>query len=485
MVNTNAKHQKAMLLLGVSSLILWGVLTFEGLSSAVAIWWGNEIFNHCFLILPVCIYLINTKRTQLSQTPFKPTLFPLPLIAVLAFCYIVGVVGKINLVQHLATFTLLPLIVWSLIGHQAARVIWFPLVFVIFSVPVGEQLIPSLQSITADGAAALLEFSGIPLFRNGLYLEIPSGRFVVAEACSGVSFFIASIVIGLMYTYLFIEGRKRQALFILIAFVLPVLANIVRVYGIISIAHYSNMQYAVGADHLIYGWVFFSFVIVCLFIIGEKIRDKQLSPDRETPLVAPPCEYRPGPVVLLLCILVGANLWQVSISLGSTKPLDSGLPALAKPLSNQCSAGLTWQPPANNATEFSVVDVPWQDKCAVRLYRAWFNEVDESELVSAQNRLYHPTDWTLLDERTETIQLAGSVVKLTVLQITNSAGDTIYLTRWYRIGNNTFVSAFKAKLYQLQLALVGESPAGEWVVLAWHDDVPLREVLDSYSLLAE
>ena len=263
------------------------------------------------------------------------------------------------------------------------------------------------------------------------------------------------------------------------------LANIVRVYGIISIAHYSNMQYAVGADHLIYGWVFFSFVIVCLFIIGEKIRDKQLSPDRETPLVAPPCEYRPGPVVLLLCILVGANLWQVSISLGSTKPLDSGLPALAKPLSNQCSAGLTWQPPANNATEFSVVDVPWQDKCAVRLYRAWFNEVGDSELVSAQNRLYHPTDWTLLDERTETIQLAGSVVKLTVLQITNSAGDTIYLTRWYRIGNNTFVSAFKAKLYQLQLALVGESPAGQWLVLAWHDDVPLREVLDSYSLLAE
>lgn len=109
----------------------------------------------------------------------------------------------------------------------------------------------------------------------------------------------------------------------------------------------------------------------------------------------------------------------------------------------------------------------------------------DSELVSAQNRLYHPTDWTLLDERTETIQVAATAVKLTVLQITNSTGDTIFITRWYRVGNNTFVSALNAKLYQLKLALVGESPAGQWVVLAWHDDVPLREVLDSYSLLAE
>ena len=252
--------------------ILWGIFCWQGLVTVVDIWWGNEIFNHGFFIVPGAFYLIYLQRKRLLATPIKPSLLSLVFVIPSLFLYVIGIAGDIRLFMHLATFTLLPSLIWMLLGTQATRVILFPLCFMLFSVPVGEQLIPYLQEIAADGSVALLKLTGIPLYRSGLYIEIPQGRFLVAEACSGVSFFIASFVIGSLYAYLNLQSIKRRAAFVLISLIFPILANIVRVYGIILIAYWTDMEYAAGADHLIYGWFFFAFVIVCLLGIGELMR---------------------------------------------------------------------------------------------------------------------------------------------------------------------------------------------------------------------
>ena len=90
----------------------------------------------------------------------------------------------------------------------------------------------------------------------------------MAEACSGVSFFIASFVIGSLYAYLNLVSAKRRLAFVAISLIFPILANIVRVYGIILIAYWTDMEHAAGADHLIYGWFFFArvryFLYLCL-----------------------------------------------------------------------------------------------------------------------------------------------------------------------------------------------------------------------------
>ena len=174
--------------------ILWGIFCWQGLVTVVDIWWGNEIFNHGFFIVPGAFYLIYLQRKRLLATPIKPSLLSLVFVIPSLLLYVIGIAGDIRLFMHLATFTLLPSLIWMLLGTQATRVILFPLCFMLFSVPVGEQLIPYLQEIAADGSVALLKLTGIPLYRSGLYIEIPQGRFLVAEACSGVSFFIASFV---------------------------------------------------------------------------------------------------------------------------------------------------------------------------------------------------------------------------------------------------------------------------------------------------
>ena len=89
-------------------IVLWIIFTFKGLSTAVDIWWNNEIFNHGFLIIPVSFYLIWVNRADLRNLIITPSLFPAVVILGLIFLYIVGLAGDIRLFLHVATFAMLP-----------------------------------------------------------------------------------------------------------------------------------------------------------------------------------------------------------------------------------------------------------------------------------------------------------------------------------------------------------------------------------------
>ena len=65
-----------------------------------------------------------------------------------------------------------------------------------FAVPVGEFLLPVFMEWTADFTVLALRLSGIPVYREGLQFVIPSGNWSVVEACSGIRYLIASLMVG-------------------------------------------------------------------------------------------------------------------------------------------------------------------------------------------------------------------------------------------------------------------------------------------------
>ena len=382
-------------------LCLWVLFCWQGLRTVVEIWYGNEIFNHGFFIVPGALYLIYLKRHELLAQPIYTT--PLAFIVIIPaiLLYVVGVAGDIQLFMHTATFTLLPALIWLMIGTKAAKTILFPLVFMLFSIPVGEQLIPYLQEIAADGSVALLQLTGVPLYRSGLYIEIPQGRFLVAEACSGVSFFIASFVIGSLYAYLNLASAKRRATFVAISLIFPVLANIVRVYGIILIAYWTDMEHAAGADHLIYGWFFFAFVIVCLLGIGELMRtpltDNKASSTRadvaqtEGRKLAKPVLCQPVLIGVLSSLILGL-LWLSAITRTSTAlPAEQTIPLNA--LNDEACGMASWSPKIHQPDSQTHIYL-LNANCTVQVHTAWFSETD-NELVSDLHRIFDPEQYSL------------------------------------------------------------------------------------------
>jgi exosortase len=146
------------------------------------------------------------------------------------------------------------------------------LLYLLFLVPFGAFVTPQLQHFTASFIVGGLRVLGVPYDADAFSITIPEGTFYVAEACAGLRFLIASIAFGVLYAVTMFRSPGRRAAFIAVSCVVPVVANGVRGLGIVLLGHALGSAEAGAADHLIYGWIFFSIVIVLLALAGLPFR---------------------------------------------------------------------------------------------------------------------------------------------------------------------------------------------------------------------
>lgn len=456
-------QNKVFYFFGIFALTLWSVIFYQGYTTAVNVWIVSEIFNHCLFVLPFSLFLIYRKKTQLNIADVKPSFLPLIPLACTIFVQLFAAVGDIKILMHIATFTSLPLLIWLAVGNKIAQTLAFPLFFMIFCIPIGDQLIPHLQELTTDIAVPLLELTNVPIYRNGLYLDIPEGRFLVAEACSGISFLISSVVFGFGYAYLSFASNKKRALFVAVSILVPIIANAIRVYGIILTGHLSDMKYAVGADHLIYGGVFYTFVLFLLIVIGERYRDKSPSKITETSdnrASSKLSSYRSLPVISFIVLALIHQAWLLNITRANEVTFSIPENIKAEPLPYITYQDRFWQPQMQGADKeaYSRIELP-HSLPTVEAYIAYYDGTGD-ELISSSHRLFSDKYWSLLGN--ENVQLNNSV-KLT--EIASQASERRYLLHWYEIGGKHFNSANKAKLYQAYLMLLGKNAGGVKVIL--------------------
>jgi exosortase/archaeosortase family protein len=136
-------------------------------------------------------------------------------------------------------------------------------------------MIEPLQWLTAQYTTELVRLSGVPVHLDGWFMTIPGGTFHVAEACAGVRYLLACLAFGLLVCDLFFRRAWKVVAYVALTFAVPVVANVLRAYGIVMLAHLSDFEIAVGVDHLIYGYVFLSLVTVILIGIALAMRDPE------------------------------------------------------------------------------------------------------------------------------------------------------------------------------------------------------------------
>jgi exosortase A len=450
----NASSSRPFFVCLVLLLSTWVAVFFQGLITAIDIWLISDIFNHCLFVIPGSIFLIYLKRRELSLQYFKPNYFVLILCLGSLFLYAIGLAGDLQLFIHVSTFTFLPLSIWAFIGNQLALKILFPLIFILFCIPVGEELIPALQEVTADLSMVMLDWSGIPVYRNGLYIEIPQGQFLVAEACSGISFFIASLVIGSLYTYLNISSIKRRIIFMLISIALPIIANGIRVSGIILTGHLTDMKHAVGADHLIYGWVFFSIVMVCLLGIGEMVREKHpqvqsLQPELASERWITDKSFYPS-LICIIVLMVAYSAWfrLINTQLNQSSATTHSTLSVTE-RAEQANYSSNWKPEfIEPAQEFHYSRIMLNTP--IDVYVAWY-PLGHGELITTGNRLYTEKSWTL--ESNSNLQLESDQ-NIRISAIVNHSNKRL-LSSWYLIDGKMFTNNKIAKLYETYQILMG------------------------------
>jgi exosortase A len=241
-------------------------------AEAVRVWLGSTAYNHCFLVLPVALYLAWDRRQVMATVSPRPA----PWIALaalpVALCWLLAERAGIWEARQLLAMSLLQILFLAVLGPRGWRALSAPLLYLFFLVPAGGFLIPALQSFTVHFMKAGLNVLGIPNYVSGTVIEIPEGTFRVAQACAGLRFLIASVAFGALYGCLMYTSVVRRLLFMGLSLVVPVIANGFRALGLVVLAHLLDSAAAVETDHILYGWLFFSIVTFALILIGLPFR---------------------------------------------------------------------------------------------------------------------------------------------------------------------------------------------------------------------
>jgi exosortase A len=254
----------------------FGFLFHTEIAMALHVWANSDAYNHCFLVLPVAAYLAWDRRKGIMRCPPQPA----PWIAVLALPAAAAwfAADRLGIMEgrQLTAMALFQVMVASLIGLRSWRALSAPLLYLFFLVPFGEFLVPPLQTLVVHFTTAGLNLLGIPVFTNGVVIQIPEGSFLVHQACSGLRFLIASAAFGVLYACIMYTSSLRRLAFSFLAVAVAIVANCFRVLGTILIAHFFGDVQAVEADHVIWGWGFYVIVGTVLIVGGFAFRqDRQ------------------------------------------------------------------------------------------------------------------------------------------------------------------------------------------------------------------
>ena len=466
----------AMLALGAALLAL-AVLYFPTFASIMRIWNTSDTFAHGYIILPISVWLIWRRRAQLAALPPRPLWPTLALLLVAGFGWLLASLGGVQVVMQYAVVMMIPLIVLLIGGPRLTWAMAFPLAFLLLAVPFGEVFIDPLIAFTADFTVRALQITGIPVLRNGTRFEIPSGSWSVVEACSGVRYLISSVTLGCLYAYLTFRSHARQALFVLLSIVVPIIANGLRAYMIVMIGHLSGMTLAVGFDHIIYGWVFFGLVMFLMFWIGSywredddlgapavKTFDGSAAGQRAQAAQVPRAPgLWPASIAAIVCIGVWPLYSQVIDRLQGTVPA----PQLA-PITSTWQPGTPFTPWKPFFAEASATRLDFFQQGAERVglsllyYR---NQHAGTALITSTNRLVSSNDALhTIGESSRNETVAGRALALKEAIIDGPQGS-IMVWHWYWIDGRFTASDYVGKLLQAKGKLLLQGDDGASVML--------------------
>ena len=426
------------------------------------VWDHDGTYQYAFLIPPLSLWTAFNLRHEVRTNPPAPSVWGLLVVTGLVFVWCAGHLLDINLLQHFALVALFPALVLACWGWRALRVLAFPLGYlVVFAVPWGDGLVGPLQDITAHFAVHALELTGTPVLLDGRQITTPSAVWMVADACSGVKFFIACTALGCLYAYLMYLRWWKRVVFVALAAVVPIIANGLRVYFTILIGDTWGLKYATGMDHMIFGWQFFGLVLVLLLLTGWFFRDQLVLSEHLPASVNMPASARMLVWPAALALLIVAPI--VAVGLSSPAPAEEmhvTAPAVAGWSGPQAVAD-GWRPTFTGAA--GQVKAAYRADAGgqvVELFHAVYTGKPRRghTLITFENQLYDSTQAHILSSASRQFRLAdGQSLTAGELRLSEAAGSRL-VWYWYCVDHRCTRSPVLTKLLQASDVLRGHMP---------------------------
>lgn len=464
----------------LSSMMVLAVLLYR--ETAIAIWglWtadNNPTYSHGPLLLLVSLYILYQEwRKREGEVYLEVSYAALVCLVGSALLWFVAGLGSVQIVQMLAFVAILCFILMSFLGFRQAKPYLFPVLLIIGALPFWGFLVKYLQTISAVSAGWITTATIKPSIREGMFIHIPAGTFEVAEGCSGIAYFIVSVILAALFIYSNHIALRKAPYFIVAAMAVAIIANIIRVYIIVLSGQLTDMQsYFVQKEHFSLGWVIFAIGIsIALWQAGRFLPAEQINSAHEKPqdsvknspsLVQQPVQWL-SIAFIILALAIGplfAEVYRNDLSPKYTFTIH--LPEVVGN-SNKVPYTDTYHPiiqAGDVSQEASYVNL--SDDSKIYFYMNYFYKQSQGyEAVSDNNRLADGGNWRRLSNHVIKPHINGyKDVRETRLRARN--GEERIVWHWYETNDVRTSRHWLAKLQNI-VGIIKGNPSIRMMMIA-------------------
>jgi exosortase len=257
-------------------VVLLSVLYGPFVKGCVSAWRSEgSYYSHGFLIPLISLGLLWLRRRRLAAVAPRPSNWAFGFAAASIGFHLFANYVYMQTGVGLAVVLMLIAIVLQLWGWEMVRVTLFPVLFLLFAVPMSpiftEPISVPMRLISTRLAAGLLGAVGVPARASGMFIQFPHFTLVVPNACSGMQSLVSLCAALAAFVYI-VEGPGWKKA-ILLACIPPfvILGNGVRLAltGLTALA--TTERAASGTVHELTGLIVFAVACLGLLVTAKAI----------------------------------------------------------------------------------------------------------------------------------------------------------------------------------------------------------------------
>ena len=280
----------------VTSLVV--ILFWHVLVHLVLKWRSSEDWSHGFIIPLFSLYYLYIRRDMmpigLSDHSLIARLAGAALLTLACLLYLQATVARMDYPKNVALVMCVMGIFLMTCGWPIARWGWFAVAFLMFAMPLPqnlyEQMTNPLQQLAAHVSSAVLNLvPDLSAEAAGTIVEgTYKGAFFslnVEQACSGMRLLMTMTALGVAMTFVNERPLWQRLVMILICVPIAVFCNIIRVTTTGFFVVFGRQDLAQGTAHMLLGLmmlaVAFSLYGGASYVLNHLFVDSQADPDDE------------------------------------------------------------------------------------------------------------------------------------------------------------------------------------------------------------
>jgi exosortase len=160
----------------------------------------------------------------------------------------------------------------------------FPLLFLLFMIPIPETLLETVVAVLQRGSAEMTELlfkiTGTPYYRNGMAFVLPGISIEIAAQCSGIRSSLALLISALLAADLMLQTVWRKLILILFAIPLAMFKNAVRIAMLSLLSIHIDKGFIMNSDlHQEGGIVFYLLAVLLMLPVLSLLRRSERKTD--------------------------------------------------------------------------------------------------------------------------------------------------------------------------------------------------------------